>query len=76
MQTEDQEYEADLLALNDFSEDAVLDNVQKRFTQLGKIYTQIGAPILISINPYQRLPIFNLAFAQQVKSYSAQVRGL
>lgn len=76
MQTEQPQYEADLLALNDFSENNVLDNVQKRFTEQGKIYTQIGAPILISINPFQRLPIFNLAFAQQVKTYSAQVRGL
>lgn len=66
----------DLLTLNDFSEESVLHNIKKRFQERGQIYTQIGAPILISVNPYARMPIFTVEFAQRVRDYSSQVRGL
>ena len=63
MQAQDMEGKDDLLTLNDFSEDSVLLNVKKRFQEQGNIFTQLGAPILISVNPYRRLPIFNVGFA-------------
>ena len=63
MQAVDMEGRDDLLTLNDFSEDSVLHNVAKRFKQKGYIFTQIGAPILICVNPYKNLPIFNNRFA-------------
>ena len=66
----------DLLALHDFSEDVVQYNIKKRFCEMESIYTQIGAPILIALNPYRQLPIFNKGFAQRVKDHSAQKRGL
>ena len=66
----------DLLTLNDFSEDNVFLNIKKRFQEQEKIFSQIGAPILISVNPYKRMPIFTVEFAQKVRDYSNQVRGL
>lgn len=66
----------DLLTLNDFSEESVLETVKNRFQgETSKIFTQIGAPILLSVNPYRHLPIFNVASAQQVRDYSAHIRG-
>ena len=65
---------ANLLDLNDFSEEAILQTVMKRF-QEGLIFTAIGSPILISVNPYERLPIFTVAEAQKVRNYSMLVRG-
>ena len=62
MQTQDMEGRDDLLHLNDFSEENVTYTVKKRF-QEGQIFTQIGGPILISLNPYRKLPVFNLEFA-------------
>ena len=76
LQASDLEGKDDLLTLNDFSEESVLLNVKTRFKDQGKIFTQIGAPILISVNPYRRLPIFNIGFAQKVRDYSSQIRGL
>ena len=75
MQASDMEGKEDLLMLNDFSEDIVLLNIKKRFQEFNNIYTQIGAPILISLNPFKRLPIFTVAFAQKVRDYSALMRG-
>ena len=68
------EIAANLLELNDFSQESILNTVMKRFEQ-GLIFTAIGAPILISVNPYERLPIFTVAQARKVRSYSLQVRG-
>ena len=61
----------DLLALHDFSEEVILHNIKKRYQEKGLIFTQIGAPILISLNPYRYLPIFTKEVAQKVKDYSA-----
>ena len=66
----------DLLTLNDFSEESVLHSIKTRFKVSSKIFTQIGAPILISVNPYKRLPIFNVGYAQKIRDYSIKVRGL
>eukprot|EP00392_Amoebophrya_sp_AT5.2_P005398 g5407.t1 len=44
----------DLLTLGDFNEGCLLQNIRKRYFE-DRIYTGIGAPILVSINPYQKL---------------------
>ena len=53
----------------------MFENIKRRFLEKGEIFTMIGAPILISINPYRRLPIFNISVAQKVRNYSLMVRG-
>ena len=58
----------DLLQLGDFNEGALLHNVRERYFH-SHIYTSVGAPILISINPYARLPIYSNEIA-------AKFRGL
>ncbi|CAJ1390719.1 unnamed protein product [Effrenium voratum] len=45
----------DLLSLGDFNEGALLHNVRSRYFN-DNIYTGIGSPILISVNPFQNLP--------------------
>jgi len=44
----------DLLSLGDFNEGALLHNVRCRYFN-DSIYTGIGSPILISVNPFQNL---------------------
>ncbi|CAD7923515.1 unnamed protein product [Amoebophrya sp. A120] len=44
----------DLLTLGDFNEGCLLQNIRLRYFE-DKIYTGIGAPILVSLNPYQKL---------------------
>jgi myosin protein heavy chain len=46
----------DLTLLDDLAAPLILHNLRKRFEK-GDIYTNIGN-ILISINPYQRLPLY------------------
>lgn len=43
------------LSLGDFNEGALLHNVRCRYFN-DSIYTGIGSPILISVNPFQNLP--------------------
>jgi len=62
----------DLLHLNDFSEATVLETVKSRFTKHQQVFTSLGAPILIAVNPFRRLPLYTLAIAQKVKDYSAK----
>ncbi|CAK0796130.1 unnamed protein product, partial [Prorocentrum cordatum] len=45
----------DLLALGDFNEGGLLHNVRVRYFR-DEIYTGIGTPILISMNPFAKLP--------------------
>ena len=47
----------DLLSLGDFNEGALLHNIRVRHER-EEIFTSIGTPILISVNPYQKLKIF------------------
>ncbi|CAK9821958.1 Unconventional myosin IC [Anthophora retusa] len=48
----------DFVLLEDFqSEDAFINNLRKRFNQ-DLIYTYIGQ-VLVSVNPYKKLPIYN-----------------
>lgn len=44
----------DLLSLGNFNEGALLNNIRVRYFE-DKIYTGIGTPILISVNPYQKI---------------------
>ncbi|XP_046390643.1 unconventional myosin IC [Ischnura elegans] len=54
----------DMVLLEDYtSEEAFTDNLQKRF-QENIIYTYIG-PVLISVNPYKNLPIYDEASLQK-----------
>ena len=45
---------ADLLSLQDFNEGALLHNIRTRYL-MDEIYTGIGTPILISVNPYKSM---------------------
>lgn len=45
----------DLLSLGDFNEGALLHNIRVRYFK-DEIYTGIGGPILISVNPFANLP--------------------
>lgn len=54
----------DFVLLEDFqSEDAFLENLQKRFKE-HLIYTYIG-PVLVSVNPYQNFDIYNAEYVKQ-----------
>lgn len=48
----------DLLALGEFNEGALLHTIRERYFD-NKIYTSVGTPILISVNPYCKLPIYS-----------------
>ena len=48
----------DFLELDDLNQQSLLYNVRSRFSER-KIYSSIGSPILLAVNPYQRLPIYN-----------------
>lgn len=47
----------DMIKLEGLSEASILHNVRSRFRQ-DQIYTWIGS-ILISVNPYKQVPIYN-----------------
>ena len=61
---------SDLTLLDDLAAPLILHNLNKRF-QSGDIYTNIGN-ILISINPYQRLPLYT---DEVVRKYSKRKMG-
>lgn len=48
---------SDLLSLGEFNEGALLHSIRERYYD-NKIYTSVGTPILISLNPYCKLPIY------------------
>jgi len=56
----------DLLSLGDFTEAALLHNVRVRYSE-DDIYTGVGSPILISLNPYQHIP--GLYSAEKQRAY-------
>lgn len=47
----------DLLDLEDLNQQTLLFNIRQRFHSQ-KIYSSIGTPILVAVNPYQQLPIY------------------
>ena len=61
---------SDLTLLDDLAAPLILHNLNKRFAK-GEIYTNIGN-ILISINPYQRLPLYT---DDVVRKYSKRKMG-
>lgn len=61
------EYE-NLVALEEFSEGAILHQLRKRYLA-EKVYTSIGS-ILISVNPFKLLPIYNQAMLAKYKDRS------
>ncbi|XP_055778107.1 unconventional myosin-IXAa-like isoform X7 [Salvelinus fontinalis] len=64
------EHPADLCALPELTERALLESLRSRFRQ-EKIYTYVGS-ILIVINPFQFLPIYNPKY---VKMYDNHALG-
>ncbi|XP_065175985.1 unconventional myosin-IXb-like isoform X3 [Sycon ciliatum] len=52
----------DLCSLSELSEDTLLKNLQRRFAE-GIIYTYVGT-ILVSVNPFKYLPIYNPKFGE------------
>jgi len=61
---------SDLTLLDDINAQLILHNLKKRFHK-GEIYTNVGN-ILISINPYQRLPLYT---KEVVKKYVTKPAG-
>lgn len=62
----------DLLTLGDFNEPALLHNIRVRYDQ-DSIYTGIGMPILISVNPYQNIPgLYSQETMRQYKRLAAK----
>ena len=61
---------SDLTLLDDLAAPLILHNLNKRFEK-GEIYTNIGN-ILISINPYQRLPLYT---EEIIRKYSKRKMG-
>eukprot|EP00039_Didymoeca_costata_P008037 m.107235 g.107235 ORF g.107235 m.107235 type:complete len:1313 (+) comp13919_c0_seq1:97-4035(+) len=47
----------DMVLLEEITEDAILDNINKRLTN-SDIYTYIG-PVVVSVNPYKKLDIYS-----------------
>ncbi len=56
----------DLLFLGDFNEFTSLHNIRTRYNE-NKIYTSVGMPILISLNPYKKLEIYSEEIANKYK---------
>lgn len=48
----------DLLNLGDFNDAALLHNIRVRYHH-NQIYTSVGCPILISVNPFKKIDIYN-----------------
>jgi myosin heavy subunit len=57
-----------LLALDDLNEDTLLANIEKRYNETN-IYTCIGSSILVSLNPYTKLPIYTLKKAHECRNF-------
>ena len=58
----------DLLQLGDFNQQTLLHNTRERFSQ-DKIYSFIGMPILIAVNPYKKLNIYDEKTIKYYKNY-------
>ncbi|XP_072511199.1 unconventional myosin-Ia isoform X2 [Notamacropus eugenii] len=58
----------DMVLLEPLNEESLLKNLDKRFQQK-EIYTYIGN-VVISVNPYEQLPIFGPEFIDKYKEYN------
>ena len=58
----------DLLWLGDFNQQTLLHNTRERFAH-DNIYSFIGMPILIAVNPYKHLPIYSKEEMELYKTY-------
>ena len=54
--------------LGDFNQQTLLHNTRERFAQ-DKIYSFIGMPILIAVNPYKKLNLYNDNIIKSYKNY-------
>ena len=63
----------DLLLLGDFNQPTLLHNTRERFSQ-DKIYSFIGMPILIAVNPYKKLNIYSDKTIKFYKDYFNQLK--
>eukprot|EP00397_Hematodinium_sp_SG-2012_P001741 GEMP01001746.1.p1 GENE.GEMP01001746.1~~GEMP01001746.1.p1 ORF type:complete len:1288 (+),score=365.72 GEMP01001746.1:72-3866(+) len=62
----------DLLSLSDFNEGALLHSIRTRYFQ-ENIYTGVGSPILISVNPYSACPhLYSANVHKQYRQLSQQ----
>ena len=59
--------------LDELNEGALLTTIRKRYSE-NKIYTSIGSSILISLNPYMKLPIYKVEKALECKNYVSNLQ--
>jgi len=64
----------DLLMLGDFNEPTLLQNTRARYYQ-DRIYSFIGTPILIAVNPYKRLVTDEKLLIAQIKEYFKKMKS-
>lgn len=57
-----------LLALDELNEGTLLTTIRKRYNE-SQIYTSIGSSILVSLNPYMKLPIYTVDKALECRNY-------
>lgn len=66
------EAKGNLLDLGEFNEGALLHTIRSRFFQRN-IYTNIGQPILLAVNPYQQLTeLFTSSMARKFRKVSTE----
>jgi myosin heavy subunit len=65
---------SDLLMLGDLNEGGLLHNIRVRYSQ-DKVYTAIGGPIIISVNPYKQLDIYTKDLVHKYKKTIGQMRS-
>jgi myosin heavy subunit len=63
----------DLLMLGDFNEPTLLQNTRARYYKDG-IYSFIGSPILIAVNPYKKLFTDEKKLIKEFKEYFKRVK--
>ena len=59
--------------LGDFNQQALLHNTRERFSQ-DKIYSFIGMPILIAVNPYKKMILYTDSIIKSYKDYYNQCK--
>ena len=59
--------------LGDFNQQTLLHNTRERFAQ-DKIYSFIGMPILIAVNPYKKLNLYNDNIIKSYKNYFEKLK--